>query len=327
MSAADVVAAIRGARSITAICHENPDADTLGAGIAIRIIAERLGKPGEVVSGDPPPPLLTFLPRIAEVRRSPALEPDLAVIVDSGDLARIGSVATDCADWLAKATIVNIDHHVSNPGYGAFQLIDAEAAATCEVIATLLPELGIELDPELATVLMAGIVTDTHTFGHPNATPRTLRVSADLVAAGAPLSAINRAVYVDKPYTTLVLWGSMLATIAQQHEGRIVHASMTLAMIEQAGADASASEGFIDLLASSRSAEITLLFKEADATSTKVSVRTTEGVDAVAITSPFGGGGHARAAGCTVDLPLDLARAAVLAECERQLLVGDARGR
>jgi bifunctional oligoribonuclease and PAP phosphatase NrnA len=327
VSAADVVAAIRGARSITAICHENPDADTLGAGIAIRIIAERLGKPGEVVSGDPPPPLLTFLPRIGEVRRRPALEPDLAVVVDSGDLARIGSVATDCADWLARATIVNIDHHVSNPGYGALQLIDAEAAATCEVIATLLPELGIELDAELATALMAGIVTDTHTFGHPNATPRTLRVSADLVAAGAPLSAINRAVYVDKPYTTLVLWGLILATIAQQHEGRIVHASMTLAMIEQAGADASASEGFIDLLASSRSAEVTLLFKEADATSTKVSVRTTEGVDAVAITSAFGGGGHARAAGCTVDLPLDLARAAVLAECERQLLVGDARSR
>ncbi|MDP9244673.1 MAG: bifunctional oligoribonuclease/PAP phosphatase NrnA [Chloroflexota bacterium] len=327
MSAAEVVAAIRGARRITAICHENPDADTLGAAIAVRIIAERLGKPAEVVSGDPPPPLLSFLPRIGEVRRTPALEPDVAVIVDSGDLARIGSVATDCADWLAQATIVNIDHHVSNPGYGAVQLIDPEAAATCEVIATLLPELGIELDAELATVLMAGIVTDTHTFGHPNSTPRTLRVAADLVAAGAPLSAINRAVYVDKPYSTLVLWGLMLATIAQQHSGRIVHATMTLAMLEQAGADASASEGFIDLLASSRLAEITLLFKEADATSTKVSVRTTDNADAVAITSAFGGGGHPRAAGCTVQLPLDQARVAVLAESERELLRADARGR
>ncbi|MEP6681435.1 MAG: DHH family phosphoesterase [Chloroflexota bacterium] len=327
MSAADVVAAILGARRITAICHENPDADTLGAAIAIRIIAERLGKPGEAVSGDPPPPVLSFMPRIGEVRRRPTLEPDVAVVVDSGDLARIGSVATECADWLAQATIVNIDHHISNPGYGAAQLIDPEAAATCEVIATLLPELGVELDAELATVLMAGIVTDTHTFGHPNATPRTLRVSADLVAAGAPLSAINRAVYVDKPYSTLVLWGLMLTTIAQQHEGRIVHASMRLAMIAQAGADASASEGFIDLLASSRLADITLLFKEADATTTKVSVRTTDRADAVAITSAFGGGGHARAAGCTVNLPLDDARAPVLAECERELLRADARGR
>jgi len=327
VSAADVVAAIRGARRITAICHENPDADTLGAAIAMRIIAERLGKPGEVVSGDPPPPLLSFLPRIGEVRRTPELEPDLAVVVDSGDLARIGSVATECAEWLERSTIVNIDHHVSNPGYGAIQLIDPEAAATCEVVATLLPALGIELDAELATVLMAGIVTDTHTFGHPNATPRTLRVSADLVAAGAPLSAINRAVYVDKPYTTLVLWGLMLATIGQQHEGRIVHADMTLAMIEHAGADASASEGFIDLLASSRLAEITLLLKEADATSTKVSVRTTDRADAVAITSAFGGGGHARAAGCTVNLPLHEARAAVLAEAERELVRADARGR
>lgn len=327
MSMAEVAEIIAGAQRITTICHENPDADTLGAAMAVRLAAERLGKQAEVVSSDPPPPFLAFMPRIEEVRRAPALEPDVAVIVDAGELSRIGSVARDHADWLSRARIVNIDHHVSNPGFGEAQLIEPAAAATCELIALLLPVLGVPLDAELATLLMAGIVQDTHTFAHPNATPRTLRVSAELVEAGAQLSAINRAVYADKPFSTLALWGLMLAGIGQAWDGRIVHAAMTLEMLKQTGSDANASEGFVDLLGSTKDADVTVLFKEADANVTRVSVRTTQRADAVAITAAFGGGGHARAAGCTLELPLAAAREPVLAECQAELARADARGR
>ncbi|MEP6469048.1 MAG: bifunctional oligoribonuclease/PAP phosphatase NrnA [Chloroflexota bacterium] len=323
----EVVALLRGAQRITAICHENPDADTLGAAIAIAIAAERMGKQAEVVSGDPPPPFLSFLPRIEQVRRAPALEPDVAVVVDAGDLARTGSVARDHADWLARARIANIDHHVSNPGFGHANLVDPSAAATCEMVALLLPELGVALDGELATVLLAGIVQDTHTFAHPNATPRTLRVAADLVDAGAELARINRAVYADKPFSTLALWGMMLAGIGQRCDGRIVFAGMTTQMLGEAGESPTASEGFVDLLASTKTADITVLFKEVDDQSTRVSVRTTERADAVAITAAFGGGGHVRAAGCTVAAALDVARERVLAECERELARTDAGGR
>lgn len=323
----DVVELIRNAQRITTICHENPDGDTLGAAIAIAIAAERLGKQAEVVSGDPPPPFLAILPRIREVRRAPALEPDLAVIVDTGDLKRTGRVAAEHADWLARATIAVVDHHVSNQGFGAANWIDPAAAATCEMVALMLPELGIALDEELATALMTGIVQDTHTFAHPNATPRTLRVAAELVEAGAPLSRINRAVYADKPFSTLALWGRMLNSIDQLCEGRIVHASMTAEMLRETGEQPNASEGFVDLLGSTKNADITVLFKEVEPGSTRVSVRTSERADAVAITSAFGGGGHARAAGCTVEGPMATARELVLAECERELARGDARGR
>ena len=323
----EVAEVLRGAERISAFCHENPDGDTLGAAIAIAMAAERLGKQAEVVSVDPPPPFLSFLPGVERVRRSPALEPDVAVVVDAGELSRIGSVVTEQADWFAQARIVNIDHHVSNPGYGEAVWIDPEAAATCELVTLLMAELGVPLDQQLATVLMAGIVQDTHTFAHPNATARTLRVSAELVDAGAPLSAINRAVYADKPYSTLALWGLMLAGIGRRAGGRIVHASMTAEMLASAGEQPTASEGFVDLLASTKLADITILFKEVGLEETRVSVRTTARADAVAITSAFGGGGHARAAGCTVAAPLEAAREPVLAEAERELARGDARGR
>jgi phosphoesterase RecJ-like protein len=318
------VEAIRGAQRITAIGHENPDADTLGAALAIRSVGERLGIPAEVVMADPVPEYLQFLPGVADVRSAPGLEPDVAVIVDSGDLARIGSIATEHAEWLERARIVNIDHHVSNPGFGAVNHVDAEAASTCEMVALLLPDLGVELDPELATVLLAGIVNDTRTFAHPNVTPRTLRVAALLVEAGADLAAVNRKIYAEKSNATIAIWGRMLGGAETAADGRILHASMTEAMLRETRARREASEGFIDLLGLSREADIVLLFKE-QGPETRVSIRTTDAADAVAVASVFGGGGHARAAGCTVAGPLDDARRQVLAEAERELARGDDR--
>ena len=327
MSRAAVVEAIRTASRITAICHENPDADTVGSALALRMAVERLGKQAEVVAADPLPPSLVDLPGASDVRRLPQLEPGLAIVLD-GPLSRTGAVVTDAADWLGRARIVNIDHHVSNDGEGAsLAWVDPAAAATCEMIALLIPDLGLEIDAEIATLLTAGIVQDTHTFSHPNATPRTLRVAADLMEAGAPLSAIHRSIYADKPFGTLALWGRIMAGLAQRCDGRIVHAAMTTAMLADTGTDPVASEGLIDLLASTKRADITVLFKEVDASHTRVSVRTSARADAVAITSAFGGGGHARAAGCSIDAPLAEAEARLLAECERELDRADARDR
>lgn len=323
----DVAELLRGASRVSAFCHENPDGDTLGAAIAIALAVERLGKEAEVVSVDPVPPFLAFLPRAAAVRRSPQLEPDIAVVVDAGELTRIGSVVDEAADWFARARIANIDHHVSNPGYGAAVWIEPEAAATCELVTLLLDELPVPIDAEIATALMAGIVQDTHTFSHPNATPRTLRVAARLVEAGAPLAAIHRAIYADKPFSTLALWGQMLAGVEQAADGRIVHASMTTEMLAATGEAPTAAEGFVDLLGSTRQADVTLLFKEVGPAETRVSVRTTERADAVTIAHAFGGGGHPRAAGCTLETSIAEARTLVVAEAERELARGDARGR
>lgn len=327
MSREAVVEAIAAADRVTAICHENPDADTLGSALALRFALQRLGKQAEVVAADPVPPSLAGLPGIGEVRNRPQLEPDLAVVLD-GPPSRTGAIATECAEWLGRARVVNIDHHVSNDGSeSSLAWIDPAAAATCEMMAALVPALGVEIDTDIATVLTAGIVQDTHTFAHPNATPRTLRVTADLVEAGAPLSAIHRAIYADKPFSTIALWGRMLNTATERRDGRLVWARMTLAMLEETGTQPVASEGFIDLLASTRSADVTVLFKEADASEVRVSVRTSAHADAVAITTAFGGGGHARAAGCTLAAPLGEAVERVLDECERELDRADARGR
>lgn len=326
-AAREVVATLRGARRVTTICHESPDADTLGSGLAMQRIATLLGAEAETVCVDVPPRALHLLPGVETVRHMPQLEPDVTVVLDAGDLGRVGSSAPAWGPWLEQGRIVNIDHHISNPGFGAVNLVDAQAAATCEIVALLVPEFGVPLDLELATQLLTGIVQDTHCFAHPNATPRTLRVAADLVAAGAPLSAINRSIYLDRPYAALALWGRILAGIGQRLDGRVVHAALTADMLVEAGAEANDAEGFVDLLASTRSADVTVLLKALEPGVTRASLRTTERADAVAITGAFGGGGHARAAGCSIPEPLERARELLLAECEREVARFDAGSR
>ncbi|HEV8054161.1 MAG TPA: DHH family phosphoesterase [Candidatus Limnocylindrales bacterium] len=131
-SAEAVAAALRDADRITAICHENPDADTIGAAIAIRLIGERLGKRAEIVSADRPGPAFAFLPRYAEILRRPALEPDLAVVCDAATLERVGRLTSDEPEWFRRVTLVNIDHHVTNTHFGDLNLVDPTAAATCQ---------------------------------------------------------------------------------------------------------------------------------------------------------------------------------------------------
>ena len=317
-----VVDRIRGARRVLAVSHENPDADTLGATLGVVRLVEAMGGAADAVCTDPVPPLYDFIAGVERFRTDPdeATPYDLLVISDCGSLERIGEVAGRHTDLFERLPRVIIDHHASNDGAEAADWIDPGAAATCEMVTLLAGRLGVPLDADgggLAAALMAGIVMDTATFAHPNATPRTLVVSAALVEAGAPLSDISRRLYRTKPDAQLRLFGIVLERLETADDGRIVWSSLTEADISSTGADRAHSEGIIDLLSQAQAAEVAILFKQAG-NATRVSVRTKPGgVDATVLTGTFGGGGHARAAGASVDAPLENARPLVLAEATR----------
>ena len=324
----EVLTRLRRARRVLAVGHENPDADTLGATLSIVRLVEHLGGTADPVTSDPPPPLYGFMPGIERVRTDPDADAayDLVVISDCGSLERVGAVGERHAALFERVPRVIIDHHASNDAAGDADWIDATAAATCEMVALLARRLDVGLDLDdgaMATALMAGIVMDTATFAHPNATPRTLAVSAALVEAGAPLSDISRRLYRTKPDAQLRLYGRVLDRLETADAGRVVWSTLWDADLAATGAEPAHSEGIIDLLAQAEESEVSILFKE-DARGTRLSVRTRSGgVDATVLTGRFGGGGHARAAGATIELAPDDARPAVLAEAGR--LVGEVR--
>jgi phosphoesterase RecJ-like protein len=313
-----VVARLRSARRVLAICHENPEADALGSALAVSLLVEAAGGVATPVCADPVPAMYSFLPGMERFLQQPdpVIDYDLLVVGDCGELERIGPVLQTHAELFGRVPILDIDHHISNRHFGAFDWVDPASSATCEMITLLAWRMGVPLSAGggmLAAALAAGVVMDTGNFQHPNVTPRTLVVAAALREAGAPLSEIARRLYRSKPNTQLCLFGRVLARMESDLDGRLVWSTLELADLTACGSLPAESEGLVDLLGQSETSEAAILFKEADG-ETRVSVRTRDGgVDATVLTGFFGGGGHARAAGATVPLPLDEARRAFLA--------------
>lgn len=318
-----VVARLTAARNALVVSHENPDADTLGANLGVCAILEACGARATAVSTDPVPPLYAFIAGVERFRTDPdpAEQYDLLVLVDCGSADRVGDVAKRHPALFASLPRVIIDHHASNSDGGEADWIEPGSAATCEMVALLAARLGVPLrtgDGSLAAALMAGVVMDTATFAHPNATPRTLTVAAALVGAGAPLSDISRRLYRTKPDAQLRLFGRVLDRLETSDDGRVIWSTLTNADYPATGSIRAHSEGIIDLLAQSDTAEVAMLLKEGEDGATRLSVRTKPGgVDATVLTGAFGGGGHARAAGASVPLPIEEAVRAVRAVAER----------
>ncbi|MEO7118366.1 MAG: DHH family phosphoesterase [Candidatus Limnocylindrales bacterium] len=317
-----IVKRITAAKRVLTVCHRDPEADALGSALATALIVESLGGMATPLCADPVPAMYGFLPDMDRFVQAPdpSIDYDLIVVGDCGELERVGSVLQDHAELFGRVPIVDIDHHKSNVGFGVVDWIDPTASATCEMVTLLAARLGVSLHAaggSLATNLMAGVVIDTANFQHPNTTPRTLRVASELRAAGAPLADIARYLYRTKPNAQLKLFGMVLGRMDTTADGRIVWSTLQPGDLAAAGALPAHSEGLIDLLAQSESGEVVIVFKDLGPQS-RISVRTREGgVDATVLTGLFGGGGHARAAGATIEVPIDEARRLVLAEAER----------
>jgi phosphoesterase RecJ-like protein len=313
------VGRLRAARRVLTICHENPEADALGSALAIALSVEAGGGVATPVCADPMPAMYSFMPGMDRFRREPdrSIDYDLLVVADCGELERIGPVLESHRRLFERVPILDIDHHKSNPRFGAVDWIDPTSSATCEMVTLLARRMAVPLttgDGMLATALAGGVVMDTGNFQHPNVTPRTLVVSAALREAGADFSEIARRLYRSKPNSQLNLFGRVLARMQSDLAGRLVWSTLELGDLTASSADAAESEGLIDLIAQSDTSEAAILFKEVEGgASTRVSIRTRDGgVDATILAGTFGGGGHARASGATVQLPLDAARKAVL---------------
>jgi bifunctional oligoribonuclease and PAP phosphatase NrnA len=323
----EVLDRLRAARRVLTICHENPEADALGSALAIALLVEANGGVATPVCADPIPAMYDFMPGLDRFRREPAadFDYDLLVVGDCGELERIGPVLESHRALFERVPILDIDHHISNPHFGAFDWVDPRSSATCEMVTLLAWRMGVPLtanDGVLAFALAAGVVMDTGNFQHTNTSPRTLVVAAALREAGAPLSEIARLIYRTKANSQLILFGRVLARLESDRDGRLVWSTLELADLAAAGAGSEESEGLVDMLVQSRDADVAILFKEVDG-ATRISVRTREAVDATVLTGTFGGGGHARAAGATVYLPPAEARRVVLARAAELL---DARG-
>jgi len=227
---------------------------------------------------------------------------DLIVVVDSADLSLLGSFYTDNVELFTETPILNIDHHVSNTHFGQLQLIDSTCASATEVLYTWFsshPTWKDFLSPDIATLLLTGLITDTRSFQNPNTTPRSLEVAANLLDLGARQQEIIQNIYKTKPLSTLKIWGRALNRIQVDADARIVWSSIGRDDLQEMGASSKETHGILDeLISTVPDCDVYVLFTEIEEGGFKASLRSSVSIDVnKAAGRLFGGGGHARAAG------------------------------
>ena len=306
----DAARLIRRANAIALATHVSPDPDAigslLGAGGALRTLGKRVA----MLCDDPPPGSVDFLPGLKDVRSTlpRGFKSDLFIGLDASDPGRLGEVAQPLMNGAFPVLV--IDHHVTNPNFGAVNVVEPETSSCAEVLLKLLDKLKIKPDRKIATCLMAGIVGDTRGFSTSNVTPATLRSAARLAEAGADLREISERVLSRHSLEGLRLLGLALGDVHFDNE--IIWSAIPFEKRKAAGLADSHEAGVSNILLTVPEARVSAAFVEQADGRVDVSMRARPGSNVAKVALELGGGGHPAAAGCTIDGPLTVAVERVL---------------
>lgn len=294
----DLRSAASGAERILIAGHVRPDGDCVGSGVAAgRYLRNIFPEKCIQVYLETLPERFAFLAEGEMVSDQVAGEPyDLCIVVDSSDPDRLGDARE--AFEKAESTLV-VDHHVSNQMYGKENVVAADASSTCEVLYGLMePEY---VDEKVAEALYIGIVTDSGGFRYPNTSRKTMEIAGLLMEKGIPFHEDMDRCFYERTYTQTQLLGRTLLASMRVMDGKCIVAAITRRMMEFYGAKTEDIDGIIDHLRIIKGVEVAILLHETDHQEYKVSMRSNQVVDVSKVAVYFGGGGHVRAAGCTMN--------------------------
>lgn len=298
-TALEVKEQIEQAKRIAILSHRNPDGDTIGAGTGLYNMLQERGKYVELFCVDPVPSSFRFLKNAhAYNPRIDLKDVDLLITVDVATKSQTGLMEEKPQVFDGKLPIINIDHHISNEMFGAWNLVQGEGCSTTAVLTRMFQLYDWEISPTVATCLMLGLMTDTGSFQHSNTTPRALKTGAILLRSGADLQKIKKHVFYTNPVSTLRLWGRILRRMSISAE-QVVMSAVYDEDFKKTGAQAKDIAGAIDYLNMVPRSRYCMLLTERDG-KVKGSLRTqNDDVNLSDIAGAFGGGGHKKAAGFT----------------------------
>ena len=288
----------QGAETILIAGHLRPDGDCIGAAVAAYLYLKKIYPEAQISAYvEKVPKVYRFLDpeHSIFVEKLPEEPVDLFLSLDSSTKDRLGE-AERLFDTAARTAC--IDHHVSNLGYAMENFVEAGSSSTCEVLYGLMEEELIDLP--VAEAIYIGIIMDTGVFRYSNTSKKTMEIAGSLMEKGVPFWKYIDECFYQRTYTQTQLLGRTLLTSMRLMEGRVIVATVTRRMMEFYGAQTEDIEGIIDQLRVTKGVEVALLLQEIDDQQYKVSMRSNTFVDVSRIAVYFGGGGHVKAAGCTM---------------------------
>ncbi len=318
-SLAEIAEALRAHQRFVVVSHLRPDGDALGCTLAMGLSLRALGKDVTMWNEDGMLDKLRFLPGSELIATPTAHVQDFDVLValDTASHPRLGTPLKSIGH--VKLT-VNIDHHISNPGYGDLAHINANAPATGEILYELLAGEGMPLDRAIATNLFAAISTDTGSFQYPSTTARTYEIAARLIALGVNVGEISKLLYESYPLRRLELLRALLNSLHLTAEGRAASFALSQHTAQTLGVIPEDNEGLIDHIRAIDSVLVAVFFEELDGGLVRVSMRSKDArFDVSAICGRYGGGGHKLAAGARIRGELGEVEARVMAYIQEEI--------
>ena len=294
---------INQANFILLIAHERPDGDTLGSAVAFSLLLDKLGKKYEIFCADPIPNYFLFLPNVHKFKNQlTEIEKqkfDLIITLDCGDLKRTKLLQT-LSNINNSSQLINIDHHLSNPHYGDYNLVFPEYSSTAEIIFQLFSKWKIFINKEIATALLNGIFTDTGAFSTPSTTFNSLLIAGILINYGGRMQEVNRYNFRNKSLASLKLWGRALERLKINKRYQLVYTIILKKDLEELQATGEDLEGLANFFNNLTDVNASLLLKE-EGEFIRGSFRTTNpNIDVNKLAKIFGGGGHTKASGFTI---------------------------
>lgn len=307
----NIVNQLKKSRSVLITSHINPDGDAIGSLVAMGVALSTQGIDTTLFNESPIPAVYRFLPGVELIARNLAPESsfDTAIVLDCGGLDRVGSRADLVS---AVPVVINIDHHVTNNGFGDLQIIDPSACATAEIVYRLIKALGIEIDQAMATSIYTGIVTDTGSFRFSNTNPAAFAICDEMVQKGVQPHNVAQHVYGTYSLGRIKLLNLALETIEISGNGNVSMMMLTRKMLNETGTHPEDGDGLINYARRIEDVKLAALIQEQEnghheqgnAKQYHVSLRSDGSVDVAAIASGFGGGGHPSAAGFNIKTTL-----------------------
>lgn len=301
---------IKNHQNFLLMIHEDPDGDTLSASVAFYIALKSLNKNVSMLCKDEIPKPFLFLPEIQKIKKDILFgDFEVIIVIDCGDLKRTGF-----PDRLKKfarifKNLINIDHHPKNDlsKIANLNFCNQNASSASEIVWEVLKEMKIEPTREISTAILCGIYTDTGGFKHSNTSTKTLEVSSELLRYGAQLKKITKNVSLNKSVASLRLWGVALTRLRKNQVLQIVTSVITREDLQNCGASYFDLAGVVNLMNAIPDSKAAILFFETPEGSIRASLRTEkDNVDIAQIARLFGGGGHKKAAGFTIEGDLKL---------------------
>lgn len=306
-----IIRQLKNSRRVLLASHANPDGDAIGSLLATGMAMQKLGCEARLYNESSIPAVYRFLPSVDTIQDE-LTDPenfDTAVVLDCGDLSRIGSAADSIA---AIPVVINIDHHTTNTRFGTHHLVDVDACATSEIVFRLIRAMGLEMDTSMATAIYTGILTDTGSFRFSNTNQAAFSICEAMVAMGVNPSTVAQHVYGTYSLGRIKLLNLALDSIEISDNGDLSIMTVTRSMLADTGTQPEDADGLINYARRIQDVKVAALIHELENVNVPavgrqrfhVSLRSDGSVDVARIASDFGGGGHAGAAGFSAESSL-----------------------